>query len=152
MVLSTAVKYTMKRQAFKKPLIDQPVVRHRLAKAGAELESLWSWVESFVYSMTILPKATADVELGGLTALAKAKAGTALNECAQTAVLLFGGNGFTRTGQGEVAERINREVFGARIPGGSEDVMFDLAVRQLVKNFEKKTKILQAENVGNSKL
>jgi acyl-CoA dehydrogenase len=26
---------------------------------------------------------------------------------------------------------------GARIPGGSEDVMLDLAVRQLVKNFKK---------------
>lgn len=145
--LSAALAYTLKRQAFGQPLIAQPVVRNRLARAGAELESLWSWVESFVYSMIHLPKATADIELGGLTALAKAKAGLVLNECAQCAVLLFGGNGFTRTGQGEVAERINREVFGARIPGGSEDVMFDLAVRQLVKNYERKTKALEGEEL-----
>jgi acyl-CoA dehydrogenase len=90
--------------------------------------------------MTNLSKEVADVELGGLTALAKAKAGMVLNECAQTAVLLHGGNGYTRTGQGELVEKIFREVPGARIPGGSEDVMLDLAIRQLLKNFQRKTK------------
>ena len=141
--LSAAFEYCLKREAFGKTLMDQPVVRHRLAKAGAELESMSAWVEQFVYQMCHLSKAEADVELGGLTALAKAKAGMVLNECAQCAVLLFGGNGYTRTGQGEIVERIYREVPGARIPGGSEDVMLDLAVRQLVKNFQNKTKMLE---------
>jgi acyl-CoA dehydrogenase len=149
--LSAAFEYCLKREAFGKTLMDQPVVRHRLAKAGAELESMSAWVEQFVYQMCHLSKAEADVELGGLTALAKAKAGMVLNECAQCAVLLFGGNGYTRTGQGEIAERIYREVPGARIPGGSEDVMLDLAVRQLVKNFQNKTKMLERPK-GSSKL
>lgn len=30
---------------------------------------------------------------------------------------------------------IYREVPGARIPGGSEDVMLDLAIRQMVKRY-----------------
>lgn len=64
--------------------------------------------------MTKLPKAEADIELGGLTALCKAQAGIVLNECAQCAVLLHGGNGYTKTGQGEVVERIYREVNGIR--------------------------------------
>ena len=34
--LGAAMEYVMKREAFGKPLIDQPVVRHRLAKAGAD--------------------------------------------------------------------------------------------------------------------
>lgn len=38
---------------------------------------------------------------------------------------------------------IYREVPGARIPGGSEDVMLDLGVRQLVKNFQAKTRALE---------
>ena len=38
---------------------------------------------------------------------------------------------------------IYREVPGARIPGGSEDVMLDLAIRQLVKNFQRKTQELE---------
>ena len=149
--LSAAFQYCLRREAFGKTLMDQPVVRHRLAKAGAELESMWAWVEQFLYQMCHLQKEEADVELGGLTALAKAKAGMVLNECAQCAVLLFGGSGYTRTGQGEIAERILREVMGARIPGGSEDVMLDLAVRQLVKNFQSKTKELERPK-GSSRL
>jgi acyl-CoA dehydrogenase len=145
--LSSAMGYVLKREAFGKPLIDQPVVRHRLAKAGAELEMLQAWVESFLYNMTKLSKEEADVKLGGLTALAKAKAGMVFNECAQTAVLLFGGNGYTRTGQGEIAEKLYREVMGARIPGGSEDVMLDLAVRQLVKQYQREAKKLEGSKL-----
>jgi acyl-CoA dehydrogenase len=37
---------------------------------------------------------------------------------------------------------IYREVPGARIPGGAEDVMLDFAVRQLVKLYQAKTKAL----------
>ncbi|KAF1816839.1 acyl-CoA dehydrogenase [Eremomyces bilateralis CBS 781.70] len=133
--LSSAFEYVMKREAFGKALIEQPVVRHRLAKAGAELESLSAWVEQFVYMMTKLKKEDADRELGGLTALAKAKAGMVLDECVRTAVLLFGGNGYTRSGQGEVVEKLYREIPGARIPGGSEDVLLDLSIRELVKHF-----------------
>ncbi|KAK5414634.1 hypothetical protein LTR06_004448 [Exophiala xenobiotica] len=135
--LSTAVEYAMKREAFGKALMDQPVVRHRIAKAGAELETLQALIFEFVYQLNHLTKAEADDKLGGPTALLKAKAGMVLNECAQTAVLIFGGNGYTRTGQGELVEKIYRDVMGARIPGGSEDVMLDLAIRQLVKNFKK---------------
>jgi acyl-CoA dehydrogenase len=102
--LAAAFEYCLKREAFGKVLMDQPVVRHRLAKCGAMLESQWAWVEQFVYQMTKLKKAEADVELGGMTAMAKAQAGIVLDECARCAVLLFGGNGFTRTGQGEIAE------------------------------------------------
>lgn len=103
--ISSAFEYCMKREAFGKTLMEQPVVRHRLAKAGAELESHWAWVEQFVYYMTRMSEEEANRELGGLTALAKAQAGRVLEECASTAVLLFGGNGYTRSGQGEIAER-----------------------------------------------
>ena len=105
--LAAAFEYCLKREAFGKTLMDQPVVRHRLAKCGAMLESQWAWVEQFVYQMTKLKKAEADVELGGLTALAKAQAGIVLDECARCAVLLFGGSGFTTTGQGEIAESMS---------------------------------------------
>ncbi|TIA69937.1 hypothetical protein D6C76_07684 [Aureobasidium pullulans] len=149
--LSAAFEYCLKREAFGKSLMDQPVVRHRLAKCGAQLEAQWSWTESFVYAMIKLPKKDADVELGGLTAAAKAQAGVVLMECAQCAVLLFGGNGFTRSGKGEIAEKMWREVPGNRIPGGSEDVLFDLSIRQLVKNYQNKTKMLERPR-GSSKL
>ena len=103
--LAAAMEYVQKREAFGKALIEQPVVRQRLARAGATLESQWAWVEQFVYQMTQLPKAVADVELGGLTAMLKAQSGIVLDECARCAVLLFGGNGYTKSGQGELVER-----------------------------------------------
>lgn len=103
--LSAAFEYCLQREAFGKTLMDQPVVRHRLARCGAMLESQWAWVEQFVYQMTKMTKSEADVELGGLTALAKAQAGMVLDECARCAVLMFGGNGFTTTGRGEIVTR-----------------------------------------------
>ncbi|KAH7231407.1 long-chain specific acyl-CoA dehydrogenase [Fusarium redolens] len=133
--LSSAFAYCLQRKAFNKTLMEQPVVRHRLAKCGAILEAQWSWVESFAYQLSKMPKETADQELGGLTALCKANAGIVLDECARCAVLLFGGNGYMHTSKGEIAEKIYREVPGARIPGGSEDVLLDLAIRQLTKQF-----------------
>ncbi|KAI8207657.1 Acyl-CoA dehydrogenase [Colletotrichum sp. SAR 10_65] len=111
--LSSAFAYVLQREAFGKS----------------------AWVESFAYQLSKMPKKTADEELGGLTSLCKANAGIVLDECARCAVLLFGGNGYTRTGKGEIAEKIYREVPGARIPGGSEDVLLDLAIRQLTKRF-----------------
>jgi acyl-CoA dehydrogenase len=166
--LSSAFEYCLKREAFGKTLMDQPVVRHRLAKCGADLEAHWAWVEQFTYCMTKLSEADANRELGGLTALAKAQAGRVIETCASTAILLFGGNGYTKSGQGAIVEstsssshskaflsltqytEVFREIPGARIPGSSEDVMLDLAVRQLVKNFKAKTKEL--EKSGGSKL
>lgn len=153
--LSAAFEYCLKREAFGKTLMEQPVVRHRLAKCGADLEAHWAWIEQFTYCMTKLSEKDANRELGGLTALAKAQAGRVIELCASTSMLLFGGNGYTKSGQGEIAERIYREVPGARIPGGSEDVMLDLAIRQLVKNFQRKTKELEQQMeqpAGSSKL
>lgn len=100
--LSSAFEYCMERVAFDQTLMDQPVVRNRLAQAGAELETLWAWVESFVFQMNNMKKSSADIHLGGLTGLLKAKAGMVFNEVAQCAVLLFGGNGFTENGPSEV--------------------------------------------------
>ncbi len=112
--LSAAFEYCLQIEAFGKTLMEQPVVRHRLARCGAMLESQWAWTEQFVYQMTKMEKAEVDLKLGGLTALAKAQAGMVLEECSRCAVLLFGGNGYTTTGRGEIAERevlLNRASF-----------------------------------------
>jgi acyl-CoA dehydrogenase len=102
--LTAAFEYVLKREAFGKPLVEQPVVRHRLAKAGALLESQTAWVEQFAYMMTKMPHEQAGILLGGPTALLKAHAGMVFKECADTAVLLFGGNGYTKAGQGQLVE------------------------------------------------
>lgn len=146
--VSTALEYTLKREAFGKALIEQPVVRHRLAKVGAAVEAQWAWLESIAYQMSKMVKEDADRELGGLTGLVKASAGMCLDGAARTAVVLLGGNGLTRSGMGELIQRIYMDVPGAVVPGGSEDVLLDLAVRELVKGYRRKIKALE----GASKL
>lgn len=145
--LSAAFAYVLKREAFGQPLIEQAVVRNRLARCGGELESLSAWVDQLLYQMSNLKDQGSRSELGGSMALIKARAGMVLDECARCAVLLFGGNGYTRTGQGELVEKIYREIPGSRIPGGSEDVMLDLAIRQLVKMYRAKTRGLGKEKL-----
>lgn len=49
-----------------------------------------------------------------------------------------------------LCEEIYREVPCVRVPGGSEDVLMDLAIRELVKNFRQKVKEL--EQSSGSKL
>lgn len=77
-------------------------------------------------------------QLGGVTALAKAQGGIIFEFCASTAVNLFGGLGLTKGGQGERVERLWRDCKIAAIPGGSEEVLLDLAIRQQVKIQRKK--------------
>jgi len=60
--------------------------------------------------------------------LAKVQATQAMQFCADQAVQLLGGMGYMR---GTQSERIYREVKVMMIGGGSEEVMKDLAARQL---------------------
>src|SRR5271170_5528154 len=64
--------------------------------------------------------------------------------CAREATQIFGGLAYSRGGQGEKVERLYREVRAYRfdlfniytnnsIPGGSEEIMIDLSMRQSLK-------------------
>jgi acyl-CoA dehydrogenase len=54
--LGAATEYVIKREAFGKPLIEQAVVRHRLAICGGLVEAQWSWVEQMTYMMSQMKK------------------------------------------------------------------------------------------------
>merc|ERR1711904_182005 len=51
--------------------------------------------------------------------------------CAREALQVFGGAGYTRGPPGDKVERIYREVRAYAIPGGSEEIMLNLAASQL---------------------
>ena len=53
--------------------------------------------------------------------------------CAREAAHIFGGLSYTRGGQGENIERLYREVRAAAIPGGSEEILSELGMRQAIK-------------------
>jgi acyl-CoA dehydrogenase len=67
-------------------------------------------------------------DLVARTCIAKVLATQAMQFCADAAVQMLGGMGFMR---GTVSERLYREVKVMMIGGGSEEIMKDLAARQL---------------------
>jgi alkylation response protein AidB-like acyl-CoA dehydrogenase len=71
--------------------------------------------------------------VGGPIALLKVQATTTMEFCAREAAQIFGGLAYSRGGQAERVERLYREVRAYAIPGGSEEIMIDLGIRQAVK-------------------
>lgn len=63
----------------------------------------------------------------------KVECGMVAKFIADECVKIFGGLGLTKTGQGARVEAISRGVIGLIVPGGSEDVMIDLGVREALK-------------------
>merc|ERR1719277_2863803 len=98
-------------------------------------------------------KFEASLKLGGHTALLKVQATKVFEYCARESAQVFGGLSYTRGGQGEKVERLNREVRAMAVPGGSEEVMLDLGIRQTKKITEMAKQILeaQAEASGDTK-
>ena len=69
----------------------------------------------------------AQTTLGGPTANLKAHSTKVFDHCAREAAQVFGGSSYVRGGQGVKVERLYREVRAMAIPGGSEEIMQDLA-------------------------
>ncbi|SPO28124.1 related to acyl-CoA dehydrogenase [Ustilago trichophora] len=131
--MEDTIAHTRRREVFGKKLIEQPVVRHKIGHMAREVEALQAWVESIVFQQLNLTIAESNVLTGGTCALLKAHAGIVLDHVVRESVHLLGGMGLTKGGTGERIERIYREVKALTVPGGSEDVMIDLGVRQQLK-------------------
>lgn len=71
--------------------------------------------------------------MGGTTALLKVQAGIVAKYITDESQKLMGGLGLTKTGQGARIEAIARSIPTLIVPGGSEDVLLDLGVREAVK-------------------
>jgi len=136
LALSTAFKYSLERKAFGKTLMDQPVVRHKFAKAGAELEGFWSWIEQVGYQCSKMSEEEINKTNGGAICLLKAKGGIVFHECMQVATLVMGAVGYARNESGALIEKLWREVVGVRVPAGSEDVMLDQGIKQMKRHYE----------------
>merc|ERR550537_18157 len=97
------------------------------------IESTHAWLEATTYQLNTMNKMEATMKMGGQTALLKVQATKVFEYCAREAAQIFGGLSYTRGGQGEKVERLSREVRAMAVPGGSEEIMLDLGVRQTTK-------------------
>jgi len=132
--LEEAFKYAMKRKTFGKTLLEHPVIRAKIAEMARQVECTHAQLENITYQMCTMSKKDAMEKLGGATALLKAQSTKTFEFCAREAAQIFGGASYVRGGQGEKVERLYREVRAYAIPGGSEEIMLDLAVRQAMKD------------------
>jgi len=109
------------------------VIRWKLAEMARQVESTQAWLENLTYQMQTMHHMEATMKLGGSTALLKVQCTKVFEYCSREACQIFGSLSYTRGGQGEKVERLSREVRAMAIPGGSEEIMLDLGVRQTSK-------------------
>lgn len=141
-LVAESMAYAFKRKTFGKRLIEHPVIRLKLAHMARQVESLHAWLENITYQTTQMSHTEAMIKLGGPIALIKGHASIVMEYCAREAAQIFGGLAYTRGGQGEKVERLYREVRAYAIPAGSEEIMFDLAIRQSMKQYQQAQKLL----------
>jgi len=122
-----AIKYSLLRETFGKPLIQHQIIRAKLAEMARQIEALHDNLERVAYQFK---RGVPDFDLGGQCALLKVQASRTFELCAREASQIFGGNSIVREGQGKIVERLYREVRAAAIPGGSEEILLDFAIRQ----------------------
>ncbi len=126
-----ALDWARQRKTFGQLLLEHQVVRHKLVDMQMRLASTQAWVDA------LTGRADAGDESAGADIAArwvaevcmlKNHATQTLQFCADQAVQILGGMGFMR---GTKSERIYREVKVMMIGGGAEDIMKELAARQL---------------------
>jgi acyl-CoA dehydrogenase len=121
-----ALAWARERRTFGQPLSQHQVIRHKLVDMWGRVESARTTVYDLVWRLQ--HGAGDPAALVARTCWAKVVATQALQFCADQAVQILGGMGYMR---GTTTERLYREVKVMMIGGGSEEIMKDLAARQL---------------------
>ncbi|KAF2814182.1 acyl-CoA dehydrogenase family protein [Mytilinidion resinicola] len=136
-VVEECLKWSNQRIVFGKKLIEQPVIRQKLARMISHVEANQAWLEQIAYQMNNMSYAQQAKLLGGPIGLLKSYSTRSAHEIADDAVNIFGGRGLTQTGMGKVIEMFNRGNKFDAILGGTEEILADLGVRQAMKGFPK---------------
>ncbi len=121
-----ALSWARDRVTFGEPLVQRQVIRHKLVDMAIRVDTTRALLEDLAWRVD--RQAGDPKVLVGQLAMLKVHAMQSLAFCADTAVQILGGMGFMR---GTRVERIYREVKVNMIGGGSEEIMKDLASRQL---------------------
>jgi acyl-CoA dehydrogenase len=116
------VAYAQSRETFGERLISHQVIRHKLADMSARIDAMDAYLNQVAEIMN-----TADRPVAEISKL-KFHCSTNLEWIASAAMQIFGGAGYLR---GNAVERIYREVKVQAIGGGSEEIMRDLAMKQM---------------------
>jgi acyl-CoA dehydrogenase len=117
-----ATEYARQRHTFGKPLTQHQVIRHKLVDMAQRVAASQAMLEMLAWRLDRSENPVAEI------CMLKNQATQTMAFCASEAVQIFGGAGFMR---GIKVERIYREVKVNAIGGGTEEIMKDLASRQM---------------------
>lgn len=120
--LDEAIAYARTRETFGKPLTRHQVIRHKLVDMAQKIHASQAMLEMLAWRIDRGENPIAEL------CMLKNQSTQTLAHCASEAVQIFGGAGFMR---GAKVERIYREVKVNAIGGGAEEIMKDLASRQM---------------------
>jgi acyl-CoA dehydrogenase len=124
--LQEALEWARQRKTFGEPLSQRQVIRHKLVDMAARIDAARCLLYDLAYRVE--HEAADPAQLVARTCMLKVLSTQAMQFCADQAVQILGGMGYMR---GTKSERIYREVKVMMIGGGAEEIMKDLAARQL---------------------
>ncbi len=120
-----ALDWARERKTFGSPLTGHQVIRHKLVDMQMRISSTQAWLDA----VTVRADAgDSSADWVAQVCMLKNHATQTMQFCADQAVQILGGMGFMR---GTKSERIYREVKVMMIGGGAEEIMKELAARQL---------------------
>lgn len=120
--LAEAAAWAQERRTFGKPLVGHQSIRIKLADMARQIDATQAWVDLCAWQVRQGCDRPADF------AMLKVQATRMLEHVAREAAQILGGASYIT---GSKVERIYREVRVNAIGGGSEEIMLDLAGRQL---------------------
>ena len=123
--LDEALDWARQRQTFGQPLMGHQVIRHKLVDMRMRIEATAAWTQQVAARSDAGDEGP---EWVAQVCMLKNQATQTMQFCADQAVQILGGMGFMR---GTRSERIYREVKVMMIGGGAEEIMKELAARQL---------------------
>ncbi|WP_309645200.1 acyl-CoA dehydrogenase family protein [Phenylobacterium sp.] len=120
--IAEAISWARERQTFGQRLIDHQTIRQKIVQMIQRLNAAYAYMDIVVWRFHRGETPVADL------AMLKVQATTTLEHCARESLQVLGGRAYT--GDNRV-ERIYREARIFVIGGGSEEILRDLAGRQL---------------------
>lgn len=141
LVVEECFKWAMQRRVFGKLLVEQPVIREKLAHMVAQVESCQCWIEQITHQMNSMTFDEYNAKLGGPIALLKLQQTRVAHFVADHSCQIFGGRALTRTGMGAIVEKFQKTYKFGAILGGSEEIMADLGIRQAMSTFPATSKL-----------
>ena len=120
--LEESIHYAQVRETFGRPLIHHQAIRHKIADMSSKVDAMESYIHQVCWLIEAGEKTVAEI------AKLKLFCSRELEYVANEAMQILGGAAYLR---GNPVERIYRETKVMSIGGGSQEIMRDLAIKQM---------------------